>query len=91
MEIWRKLVYQQKFILFFEKISLSTWNQTEWETSIHIKYLVKLMKTWISRPFQPYASFPNEYNRVNFHNNNIFPTDLMLTGVDQEPAMLAEM
>ena len=22
--IWRKLVYQQKFILFFEKISLST-------------------------------------------------------------------
>ena len=24
MEIWRKLVYQQKFILFFEKISLST-------------------------------------------------------------------
>ena len=24
MEIWQKLVYQQKFILFFEKISLST-------------------------------------------------------------------
>ena len=45
----------------------------------------------MSRPLQPYASFPIENNRVNFYSDNISPIDSMLTGDDQESAMLSEM
>ena len=43
------------------------------------------------RAFQPYASFPIENNRVNFYSDNFFLIDPMLTGDNQEPAMLSEM
>ena len=48
------------------------------------------MKTWMSRPLQPYASFPIENNRVNFYSDRIFPIDSMQTGDGQEPEMLSE-
>ena len=43
------------------------------------------------RPFQLYARFSIENNRVNFYGNKIFPIDSMLTGHDQESVVLSEM
>ena len=45
----------------------------------------------MSMGLQPYTSFPIENNRVNFYSDKISSIDLMLTGDNQEPAMLSEM
>ena len=34
-----------------------------------------MMKTWMSRPFQPYASFPIENNKVNFYSRKLSSID----------------
>ena len=50
MEIWQKLVSQQKFILFFEKISLSTQIQLSNIYSIDVCYdIVMVMKLSINK------------------------------------------
>ena len=45
----------------------------------------------MSRALQPYASFPIENDRVNFHSDKNFSVHSMQTGNDQESVMLSEM
>ena len=44
----------------------------------------------MSRPFQTHTSFPIENNGDNFLSRKFSSIDSMLTGDNQEPAMLSE-
>ena len=45
----------------------------------------------MSKALQPYTSFPTENNRVNFYSDRFSSIDSMLTGYNQELAMLSGM
>ena len=91
MEIWQKLVSQQKNYSVFEKISLSTYNQTEWETSIHIytpkygKEIVEIYRRWEKYEYKM-ADFQNHRSfSLRCLSKNIIPTSVKLKSTIRTP------